>query len=235
MAKREKGGFWVGVAAAILYPLGGLLGGRKYLRADRVPREGSVLLVLNHISHLDPIYDAVFTHRNGRVPRFLAKHSLWNIPVAGTILRGAKQIPVYRGTSDAQQSLRAAHEALADGKLVVIYPEGTITKDPDSWPMNSRTGVARLALQHDGPVIPVARWGTVDIYDHYKKKFRPFPRKKVTYLVGEPVDLSAYRGREESLALLREVTDLLMTHVKDLLAEVRGQQAPDGFYGPRKA
>lgn len=235
MAKREKGGFWVGVAAVIVYPWSALLGGRRYLHADRIPREGSALLVLNHISHLDPIYDAVFTHRNGRVPRFLAKHSLWNIPVAGSILRGAKQIPVYRGTSDAQQSLRAAHEALADGKCVVIYPEGTITKDPDSWPMNSRTGVARLALQHDGPVIPIARWGTVDIYDHYKKRFRPFPRKKVTYLVGEPVDLSEYKDREESLALLREVTDLLMSRVKDLLAEVRGQQAPEGFYGPRKA
>ncbi|MGW4208666.1 lysophospholipid acyltransferase family protein [Lentzea sp. NPDC004789] len=235
MAKREKGGFWVGVAAVIVYPLSGLLGRRKYLHGDRIPRQGAALLVMNHISHLDPIYDAVFTHRNGRVPHFLAKHSLWNIPFAGMILRGTKQIPVYRGTSDAQQSLRAAHEALADGQCVVIYPEGTITKDPESWPMNSRTGVARLALQHDGPVIPIARWGTVDIYDHYKKRFRPFPRKTVTYLVGEPIDLSAFKEREESLTVLREVTDLLMNRVKDLLAEVRGQQAPEGFYGPRKA
>ncbi|GLY53998.1 lysophospholipid acyltransferase family protein [Lentzea sp. NBRC 102530] len=235
MAKREKGGFWVGVAAAIVYPLSGLLGRRKYLHGDRIPREGAALLVMNHISHLDPIYDAVFTHRNGRVPHFLAKHSLWNIPIAGRILRGAKQIPVYRGTSDAQQSLRAAHEALADGQVVVIYPEGTITKDPDAWPMNSRTGVARLALQHDGPVIPIARWGTVDIYDHYKKRFRPFPRKTVTYLVGEPIDLSEFKAREESLAVLREVTDLLMTNVKGLLSEVRGVEAPEGFYGPRKA
>jgi 1-acyl-sn-glycerol-3-phosphate acyltransferase len=235
VAKREKGGFWVGVAAVIVYPLSGLLGGRKYLHGDRIPRQGSALLVMNHISHLDPIYDAVFTHRNGRVPHFLAKHSLWNIPFAGMILRGTKQIPVYRGTSDAQQSLRAAHEALADGQVVVIYPEGTITKDPESWPMNSRTGVARLALQHDGPVIPIARWGTVDIYDHYKKRFRPFPRKTVTYLVGEPIDLSQFKEREESLTVLREVTDLLMNRVKELLAEVRGQQAPEGFYGPRKA
>ncbi|GAB2870204.1 lysophospholipid acyltransferase family protein [Lentzea nigeriaca] len=235
MAKREKGGFWVGVAATIVYPLSGLLGRRKYLHGDRVPRQGSALLVMNHISHLDPIYDAVFVHRHGRVPHFLAKHSLWNIPVANKILLGTRQIPVYRGTTDAQQSLRAAHEALASGDLVVIYPEGTITKDPESWPMNSRTGVARLALQHDGPVIPIARWGTVDIYDHYKKKFRPFPRKTVTYLVGEPIDLSEFKGREESLAVLREVTDLLMNHVKDLLSEVRGQQAPEGFYGPRKA
>lgn len=232
---REKGGFWVGVAAAIVYPMSALLGKTRIVNGEGIPREGSALLVLNHISHLDPCYDARFVHKNMRVPHFLGKHSLWNVPIMGAILRGAKQIPVYRGTSDAQQSLREAHKALEDGMVVVIYPEGTITKDPDGWPMNSRTGVARLALQHDGPVIPVARWGTADIYNHYRKRFRPLPRKTVTHKVGEPIDLSAYKGRDESIALLREVTDLLMHGVKDLLAEVREETAPEGFYGtPRK-
>jgi 1-acyl-sn-glycerol-3-phosphate acyltransferase len=227
---KEKGGFWVGFAAAIFYPATALLARRRNVHAERIPRHGAALVVLNHVSHLDPVYDAVFMHEQGRVPRFLAKHSLWNVPPLGTVLRGAAQIPVYRGTADAQQSLRAAHDALESGKLVVIYPEGTITRDPDGWPMNSRTGVARLALAHDVPVIPVARWGTVSIYDHYKKKFRPFPRKTVTTLVGEPVDLSAYRDKPQDLALLREATDLLMNNVKNLLAEVREEQAPDGFY-----
>jgi 1-acyl-sn-glycerol-3-phosphate acyltransferase len=235
VAKREKGGFWVGVAAAIVYPMSFVLGRHRTVHGERIPREGAALLVMNHISHLDPCYDAMFVHKHYRVPRFLGKHSLWNVPIMGAILKGAEQIPVYRGTSDAQQSLRAAHEALATGKLVVIYPEGTITKDPDGWPANSRTGVARLALQHDGPVIPVARWGTLDLYNHYQKKFRPLPRKTITHFVGEPVDLSAYRGREETLPMLREVTDLLMGAVKEHLAEVRQEKAPEGFYGPRKA
>ena len=233
MAK-EKGGFWLGFAAAVLHPLTALLARRRTLHADRIPKHGAALLVLNHVSHLDPAYDAVLIHQNGRVPRFLAKHSLWNVPVLSAVLRGTGQIPVYRGTSDAQQSLRAAHQALDDGKVVMIYPEGTITKDPDGWPMHARTGVARLALQHDGPVIPAARWGTVDIYDHYRKKFRPFPRKTVVTILGEPVDLSAYQDQPQTIALLREVTDLLMSRVKELLAEVREQPAPDGFYGPRK-
>jgi len=231
---KEKGGFWVGVAATIVYPMSALLGRRRTVHGDRVPRAGGALLVMNHVSHLDPCYDAVFVHSHGRVPHFLGKHSLWNVPVMGTILRGADQIPVYRGTADAQQSLRAAHQALTDGKLVVIYPEGTITRDPDGWPMTSRTGVARLALQHDGPVIPVARWGTREIYDHYRKKFRPLPRKTVETRIGQPIDLSAYRDRPETLALLREVTDLLMGEVKDLLAEIREEQAPEGFYASAK-
>jgi 1-acyl-sn-glycerol-3-phosphate acyltransferase len=141
---KEKGGFWVGVAAAIVYPMSFVLGRHRILHGDRIPRQGAALLVMNHISHLDPCYDAVFVHRNDRVPHFLAKHSLWNVPIMGSILKGAKQIPVYRGTSDAQQSLRAAHEALDTGQVVVIYPEGTITKDPD------RRRTARVAARRPG-------------------------------------------------------------------------------------
>ncbi|RKT57116.1 lysophospholipid acyltransferase family protein [Saccharothrix australiensis] len=232
MAK-EKGGFWVGVAAAVFYPATALMARRRNEGAERIPKTGGALLVMNHVSHLDPVYDAVFTHKQGRVPHFLAKHSLWNVPVLGTVIKGARQIPVYRGTADAQQSLRAAHEALENGLVVVIYPEGTITRDPDGWPMGSRTGVARLALEHDVPVIPAARWGTRDVYDHYRKKFRPFPRKTVVTKVGEPVDLSAYRGRPQTLGLLREVTDVLMGEVKDLLADIRQEAAPDGFYSKK--
>ena len=96
--------------------------------------------------------------------------------------------------------------------------------------MTSRTGVARLALEHDVPVLPAARWGTREVYDHYRKKFRPLPRKTVVTKVGPPVDLDAYRARPQNLALLREVTDVLMNEVKDLLADIREEQAPDGFY-----
>ncbi|KAA2253537.1 1-acyl-sn-glycerol-3-phosphate acyltransferase [Solihabitans fulvus] len=229
MAK-EKGGFWVGFAASIVYPVTALLARRRNVGGERIPRTGAALLVYNHVSHLDPVFDAVFVHKNTRIPRFLAKHSLWTIPLVGKVLIGTGQIPVYRGTADAQQSLRDAHQALRDGKVVVIYPEGTITRDPDGWPMHSRTGVARLALENDVPVIPAARWGTRDIYDQYNKKFRPFPRKLVVQRVGEPVDLSAYRERPLNNALLREVTDLLMGQVKELLAEVREEPAPEGFY-----
>jgi 1-acyl-sn-glycerol-3-phosphate acyltransferase len=201
---------------------------------DRIPREGSALLVFNHVSYLDPIYDAVFVYEAGRVPRFLAKNTLWKLPLAGTVLAGTGQIPVYRGTAEAGQSLRAAHQALSDGEVVAIYPEGTITRDPDGWPMHSRVGVARLALENDVPVIPVARWGTLEVYDHYGKRFRPFPRKRITIKVGEPIDLSAYREGRQDSGNLREVTEEIMSRVRDLLAEIRGEQAPSTFYVPTK-
>ena len=94
--------------------------------------------------------------------------------------------------------------------------------------------MARLALQHDGPVIPVARWGTLDLYNHYQKKFRPFPRKTIVTQAGGPVDLSAYRGRPIDGALMRAVTDHVMGSVRDVLAAVRGEPAPERFFQPQQ-
>lgn len=232
MAGREKGGFWVGAAAALFYPVS-WLARHAYRGADVIPREGAALLVLNHISHMDPAVDAVFVHRQKRVPRFMAKDSVATAPVFGKIFLGSGGIPVYRGSANAGDSLRAAHQALREGKIVVIYPEGTVTREPGHWPKRSFTGVARLALDNDVPVIPIARWGTQDILDFYAKKLRLFPRGTVTHLVGEPVDLSVYRDKESSAGLLREVTDLLMGRVTELLAEIRAETPPaTEFAGP---
>jgi 1-acyl-sn-glycerol-3-phosphate acyltransferase len=232
---REKGGFWVGLTAAMFYPITWTVGRWRVEGMDHIPASGPVLLVANHISYLDPVYSAVFVHRARRVPRFLAKDSLWRLPVFGKIMAGSGQIPVYRDSVDAQQSLRAGIQALNDGKVVLIYPEGTVTRDPAGWPMHSRTGVARLALSSDTPVLPMVHWGTLDVYDHYRKKFRPLPRKQIVVRCGDPIDLSAYRDRPLDATVLREVTDLLMGAVRDLLAEVRGEPAPDDFYRKGRA
>lgn len=230
---REKGGFWVGVAAVVFYPLS-WIGRRRYVHAERIPAQGPVLLVMNHISHIDPPNDAVFIHRSKRAPHVLAKDSVFRIPLLGAVLARAGGIPVYRGSGRARDSLVAAHTALESGKLVLIYPEGSITKDPRLWPMRARTGAARLALAKEVTVLPAARWGTQNILNGYTKKFRPFPRKDVVTIVGEPVDLSAYRDKPVTNALLREVTELLMRQIAELLAEVREEPAPTEFFQPGK-
>jgi 1-acyl-sn-glycerol-3-phosphate acyltransferase len=230
LRRREKGGFWIALAAMFMYPLGWLAGRGRYEGRQHLQADGGVLVVANHISHLDPVYTALFVHTARRVPRFLAKHSLWRVPLLGLVLRGSQQIPVYRDSADAQQSLREGTRALQEGKVVVIYPEGTITRDPAGWPMYARTGVARLALTAEVPVVPVVHWGTREVLDGYNKKFRPLPRKTIIVRSGPPVDLSAYRDRPIDATLLREVTDLLMARVRDLLAEVRGEQAPSEFF-----
>jgi 1-acyl-sn-glycerol-3-phosphate acyltransferase len=229
---REKSGIYAWFAAVFFYPICRLLARRINRGTESVPRQGGVILVMNHVSHIDPVFDAVFVHKLRRLPHFLAKESLFKPPVVRQVLYGSGQIPVYRGSTDARDSLRDANTALADGALVVIYPEGTITKQPDGWPMFSRTGVARLALDNDVPVVPAARWGTKDILDGYNKKFRPFPRHTVSTYVGEPIDLSAYRGKPHNTQVLREVTDLLMGKVTELLIDIRGGQPPAEVFRP---
>lgn len=227
---REPGGFWINFCAVFFYPIGWLTGRGRFEGREHIPATGGALIVANHISHLDPIFSGLIVHRARRVPRFLAKHSLWSTPVLGRALAGSQQIPVYRESADAQQSLRAGTQALDDGKVVIIYPEGTITRDPDGWPMHARTGVARLALGSDVPVVPMVHWGTSRVLDVYGKRFRPIPRGDITVRCGPPVDLSAYRGRPVDSTLLREVTDLLMVRVRELLADVRDEPAPAVFY-----
>lgn len=227
---REPGGFWINFCAVFFYPIGWLTGRGRFEGREHIPATGGALIVANHISHLDPIFSGLIVHRARRVPRFLAKHSLWRVPVLSQVLSGSQQIPVYRDTADAQHSLREATRSLENGKVVVIYPEGTITRDPDGWPMLARTGVARLALSADVPVLPAVHWGTREVLDAYHRRFRPLPRKRIEVRCGPPVDLSAYRDKPVDAELLREVTDVLMARVRDLLADVRGEQAPADFY-----
>ena len=227
---RERGGFWIGFAAVFFYPIGWLSARPRFEGLEHIPAEGGVVVAANHISHIDPIYSGLAVHLAGRVPRFLAKDSLWKVPVLGTVLRATEQIPVFRGTADAKASLRDGIAALVQGKVLIVYPEGTISRDPEHWPMHPRTGVARLALSSGAPVVPMVHWGTHVVLDGYHKRYRPLPRTTVIVRCGAPVDLSAYRNRPVDAALLREVTDLVMSRVRDLLADVRAETAPTAFY-----
>lgn len=223
---------------AVIYPLTMLLFRMRYRNIDRIPATGPVLVVANHVSILDPLACGRLVWDSGRFPHFLAKDSVFK-GFAGTILRASGQIPVYRGTADARGSLAAAEADLAAGNTIVIYPEGSVTRDPQWWPMESRTGAARLALTTDAVVVPVAQWGAQRLHDYHTKKLFFRLRTPVDYSVGEPIDLSRLReevraGRALDAELLRETTELIMSGVRNLLAEVRGEQPPTAFY-PRPA
>jgi 1-acyl-sn-glycerol-3-phosphate acyltransferase len=229
---REKAGLSIGLCIVVFYPLSRLLARPRFEGLEHIPPTGPVLVACNHISYLDPLYTSIFVHRKGRIPRFLAKRALFEVPVLGRVMTGAGQIPVHRGSAEAGESLRHAEQALAEGKAVLIYPEGTITRDPEHWPMVAHTGVARLALHTDVPVVPVVHWGTHRVYDHYRRRFRPLPRTDVIVRAGPPVDLSDFRRRPVDGPLLREATERVMEQVRALLGEVRKQPAPSDFFDP---
>lgn len=201
----------------------------RYRNIERMPQTGPVIIVLNHVSHLDPFLVAKFVLDVGRTPRFMAKESIFKVPALGGLMRWMGHIPVRRGSTDAAQALSAAVSALERGGAIVMHPEGTVTRDPEGWPMAGRTGAARLAIQVPGvPVVPVAQWGVQEQFDLYKKKIKLIPRPRHVISVGEPVDLSAFRDCEPTSAVLHEMTDVIMQRLRADVAEVRGLPVPSG-------
>jgi 1-acyl-sn-glycerol-3-phosphate acyltransferase len=238
-AKRPRTGKhlgWFHVPAGIAKPFLWAFTRPKWRGLENIPAEGGVIIVANHVTILDPITLAHAVYDGARrTPSFLAKSELFKVPIVGSLLRKSGQIPVYRRTRDAVNSLREAEAAVAEGECVIIYPEGTCTRDPDGWPMLAKTGVARLVLSSGVPVIPVAHWGTQAILRYRSKRLHPFPPKRVEAVAGAPVDLSRYRGVEPTNDVLREITDLLMTRVTELLGEIRGETPPATFFEAKPA
>ena len=199
------------------------------------PAKDGMILAANHLSYMDILAVSLFTHSAGRYPVFLAKSSLFDIPVFGWLLRKLGQLPVFRGQVDSGLVLRDAERLGGEGACVIFYPEATVTRDPDMWPMVSKTGVARLALSADIPVVPVAHWGAQRILPYGSFLPRLLPRKTVRVLAGPPVDLSEFAGQPLTSAVLRGATDKIMADVAGLLGQLRGETPPDKPFHPAVA
>lgn len=229
MRRRGRTGPWYRLAVAILKPCCLVLWRRETAGLEHLPRTGGMILAANHISHLDPIALADHALYDLRVvPRFMAKSTLFTgNGLVAQVMRGAEQIPVYRHTADASKALDAAVDALSRGETVILYPEGTVSRDPQKWPMSGRTGVARLALLSGAPVVPIAQWGSQEILDSYRSKgFHPFPRRTMRFRIGPPVDLGEYEGLPLSAEVLRGATEKVMDAITRELEVLRGEPAP---------
>jgi 1-acyl-sn-glycerol-3-phosphate acyltransferase len=208
---------------------------RLQLGQENIPATGPAILVLNHLSYADPLIAAQFILDRPRDLRFLVKSSMFRLPFVGRILRATGQIPVHRYTDRAGLALASGLAELQAGHVVAVYPEGTCTKDPDLWPMQGKTGAARLAAQSGAPVIPIVQWGPQRIHHPVTGRIRPWPRTPVTASAGPPVELSAFVGASTPEAL-HEMTDVIMRRLRDDLAALRGEPAPTGplFVPPRR-
>lgn len=234
MQRREPGGAFR-LAVAIVRPPLMLLTRPDWRGAENLPAAGGFVVAANHVSHLDPFTLAHFLYDNGYPIRFLAKESVFRIPLGGRIVRGARQIPVFRETGDAAHAFSAAVEAVRAGECVGIYPEATLTRDPGLWPMQGKTGAARVALATGCPVIPVAQWGVQDILAPYAHRPSLLPPKPVHVLAGPPVDLSPWQESAPDAATLRAATDRILDAITGLLEELRGEPAPATRWDPRSS
>ena len=223
---RRKLGFWKRGAVVLVKPMMVAMERPTWRGMEYVPKTGPAIVVANHLSHYDPFALAHFIYDAGRWPVYLAKASLFKLPVLGKWLSLVEQTPVSRGTIDAAKALDAAIGAVRDGKCVLIYPEGTTTKEPDLWPMRGKTGAARLWLATGAPVIPIAMWGPQRIFDPRTHKLRPVPRTPVEVVAGPALDLSKWEGAPATTLVLTEITDHLMMVLRDMVADLRGGTPP---------
>jgi 1-acyl-sn-glycerol-3-phosphate acyltransferase len=165
--------------------------------------------------------------------RYLAKDALFRTPVLKYIVKDAGQIPVTRASEGAASAFDAAVKAVEDGECIGVYPEGTITKDPEGWPMRGKTGAARIALATGCPVIPVGQWGAQDILPAYTVRPHVLPRRTAHYKAGDPVDLGDLMGRPVTNEVLHEATDRIMAAITSLVEDLRGETAPAVRFDPK--
>ena len=222
------------VGATILKPLLIPMSSRSWIDGEKIPATGGCLVVFNHISHVDPLLSAYFVYDHGRLPRYLAKSGLFTNKALASFMASAGQIPVERLSKSAIGAYDAAVAAVRDGECVVVYPEGTLTRDPALWPMVGKSGAARIALATGCPVIPVGQWGAQEVLPPYTARPRLFPRKRVLMKVGAPVDLSDLVGRPRSHEVINEATGRIMAALTAIVADLRGETPPADRFDPRK-
>ena len=177
---------------------------------EHVPKRGAVILACNHRSFLDSFFIPLVVRR--RVT-FVAKAEYFDDAKTAWFFKSCGQIPIRReGGSASERALTSATEVLRAGDVFAIYPEGTRTRD--GLLHRGHTGIARLALRCNVPIVPIGMIGSDDVQpidSRMPKLFRP-----VTIRFGEPIDPARYAGREQDRMALRELTDEVMYEIREL-------------------
>jgi len=229
--KRSGPGPWWRLAQIVILPLFNAFVTMRLKPGSTLPPEGPFIVAPNHYSEIDPVVMGVAVWKLGRTPRFLAKASLFRIPVLGFYLRKTGQIPVER-EARGNSAIDAAHQLMNSGQGVIVYPEGTLTRQPELWPMRGKSGAIRMALETGIPLYPAAHWGTQNLMARYGKKITVRPRPVIDVVIGQPMDLSQYQGKTASKELLDKATNDLMLQIQALVSELRGEPAPKKIFEP---
>jgi 1-acyl-sn-glycerol-3-phosphate acyltransferase len=181
---------------------------------EHMPRTGPAIVVCNHLSFVDSVFLPLVVDRQ---MAFLAKSDYFTgRGIKGWVVRffmtAAGQLPIDRsGGKASEASLNSGLSVLAEGKVLAIYPEGT--RSPDGRMFRGRTGVARIILEANVPVIPAAVIDTQKVMPLGSK----FPVvHPVGVVLGEPLDFSRFRGMEGDRFVLRAITDEIIYEMNKL-------------------
>lgn len=167
---------------------------------ENIPSTGPVVLASNHLSLLDPPTVGVKVRRK---VHFMAKEELFKIPVFGSLIRSFGAFPVKRG-GVSKDAIKSAITLLKEGNVMGIFPEGSRHNQTGM----AKKGAAMIAMRSGSAVVPVAIIGN----------YRPFSKMIVCY--GEPIDFKAIID-ESSPDMLEQVTDVIMTRIREIAANNR--------------
>ncbi|HWW01147.1 MAG TPA: lysophospholipid acyltransferase family protein [Candidatus Acidoferrum sp.] len=165
-------------------------GWRAY-NAERVPLSGPVILASNHASFLDPPLVGSGVRRG---INYLARENLFRFPVLGWILRRWQVVPVDREGGGAK-GLKAILDRLLAGGAIILFPEGTRSRDGKLQP--ARSGVGLTVIKSSAPVIPVRVFGTYEAYGRHMRFPRP---RRVAVKYGRPMLFEALRTEAKTCA-----------------------------------
>jgi 1-acyl-sn-glycerol-3-phosphate acyltransferase len=181
---------------------------------DNIPKKGGVILAINHLSFIDSVFLPLVLDR--RI-FFLAKSDYFTGRglkgwATKAFMNGTGMLPIDRsGGKASEASLNTGLKVLHDGEVLGIYPEGT--RSPDGRLYRGRTGVARMILEGNVPVVPVAMIDTEKIMP----QGTTIPKvQRLGIVIGEPLDFSRFAGLESDRFILRSITDEIMYELNRL-------------------
>lgn len=184
--------------------------------AENVPLQGGVILASNHASFLDPPLVGAGLRRD---INYLARESLFRFPGIGALLRSWNSVPVDRDGGGAR-GLKAILDRLLAGGGIILFPEGTRTRDGKLQP--ARSGIGLTVIKSNAPVVPVRVFGTYEAYGRHLKFPRPH---RVAVKYGRPLDFARLRAEAKTCdkprlkAIYQQVADEIMTAIAKLEAK----------------
>jgi 1-acyl-sn-glycerol-3-phosphate acyltransferase len=185
----------------------------RVFNPERVPQTGGVILASNHASFLDP---PLVGSALPRAINYLARESLFRFPGIGALLRSWNSVPVDRDGGGAA-GLREILNRLLAGGAIILFPEGTRTKDGKLQP--ARSGIGLTVIKSSAPVVPVRTFGTFEAYGRNNKFPRPH---RVTVKYGQPMNFEKLRVEAKTCDKVRlkqiyqEVADEIMAAIAKL-------------------